>query len=140
VQPIAAPLALVPSGSRVEDRAVNILAVDDDTDLLEVICIYLEPTGHEVVTSTSAAHALALAAKTHFDLVLFDLGMRGGNGLDASDALRRAGYRGKIVLMTGWDIELLSSDARMRACDRILPKPFVADTFVRLIDELLRPT
>ncbi|HET7505066.1 MAG TPA: ATP-binding protein [Kofleriaceae bacterium] len=131
------PEAPASSGATTHTRGARILALDDSEDVLEVIQICLEPYGHEMSTVTTSAQALEAAAAREFDLVLCDLGMPKPDGLDVARELRARGYRGKIVLMTGWDTPMLGSDVRAAACDTLLKKPFVCADLIHVIDTLL---
>jgi len=116
-------------------RYARILAVDDDSDVVYFIRAYLEPLGYEVVTATDAGQAIAAAKAQVFDLVLCDLGMPKHSGLDVCRSLREASYRGKLVLMTGWDIATLRTE--QRECDMLLKKPFQGTDLIHVIDTLL---
>jgi signal transduction histidine kinase/CheY-like chemotaxis protein len=115
----------------------RILAVDDDPDVMEIICHYLKPLGYEVFTATDPAQAIEAATSQVFDLVLCDLGLPKQSGLDVCVSLRQAGYRGKLVLMTGWDTQALSTDQRAAECDLLLKKPFRGTELIQVIDSLL---
>jgi signal transduction histidine kinase len=120
-----------------QSRSARILAVDDDPDIVIIIRAYLEPLGYRVVTATGGDQALAVAAAELFDLIVCDVGMPKRNGLDVCDTLRSAGYRGKLVLMTGWDSDRVRADGRAANCDTILKKPFVGAELLHVIDSLL---
>ena len=80
----------------------------------------------------------ACAASETFDLVLCDVGLPGGrSGLDVCYALRDSGFRGKLVLMTGWDGGAVNADGRASSCDTILGKPFMGEELLQVIDSLL---
>jgi signal transduction histidine kinase/CheY-like chemotaxis protein len=121
----------------VDPRDVRVLVVDDDPDMVDMILDLLEPVGFQISTATTSAHALELAARQPFDLVLCDISMPKQSGLEISRALRTAGYDGKIILMTGLETPTLSSDVRDAASDRLLKKPFGSE-LVQLIESLLR--
>lgn len=134
--PGAAPPVREPPAPAAERRAARILAVDDDPDVVDIIRAYLEPNGHRVTTATASGEAIALAAAEPFDLVLCDIGMPDQNGIDVCRALRDAGYRGKLVLMTGWDHY---GGATSVACDTLIKKPFVGAELLGVIDSVLAP-
>lgn len=58
----------------------NILAVDDDTAILEMIDTILAKDGH-IVTKVSDPLALDLEGLHHFDLILLDIMMSGRTDL-----------------------------------------------------------
>ena len=131
--PVPAPVA---PGQR-----ARIFAIDDDVDVVEIIRVNLELEGYVVATATGSTEALALASTEPFDLVLCDIGMPKQNGIDVCRSLRNAGYRGKLVLMTGWDhYGGMSDEQRAVACDALLKKPFVGSELIRVIESLLGGT
>jgi DNA-binding response OmpR family regulator len=102
-----------------------------------IIRAYLDPHGHAVATATTSAEALAIAADQPFDLVLCDIGMPKQNGIDVCRSLRDGGYRGKLVLMTGWDNYELSDEQRAVAFDTLLKKPFLGADLLAMIEAVL---
>ena len=69
--------------------------------------------------------------------MLCDIGLPKQSGLDVCRMLRDAGFRGKVVLMTGWDTHTLDADRRAVECDELLKKPFVGTDLIHVIDTLL---
>ena len=118
-------------------RRIRVLAIDDDPDIVFVVRAYLERLDYEVETATSADDGLSAARRQAFDVVLCDFGMPGRSGLEVCELLRAAGYRGKIVLMTGWDGHAVETDARARTCDLVLKKPFVGNDLREALASLL---
>jgi signal transduction histidine kinase len=118
-------------------QRARIFAIDDDVDVVEIIRVNLELAGYVVATATGSAQALAMASSHAFDLVLCDIGMPRQNGIDMCRSLRDGGYRGKLVLMTGWDHYGLSDEQRAVACDALLKKPFVGGELIAMIESLL---
>jgi signal transduction histidine kinase/CheY-like chemotaxis protein len=111
----------------------RILAVDDDADVVYVVRVSLEQHGYEVSTATSSARAIEAATARAFDLVLCDIGMPKQSGIDVCRILRKGGYRGKFVLMTGWDSQVLSAEQRAAGCDALMKKPFGAMELIDVI-------
>jgi len=118
-------------------RRARVLAIDDDPDITEIIREFLEPLGYEVHTSARGDDALALARAQSFDVILCDVGMPQRNGLDVCNMLRASGYRGKLVLMTGWDNYVVNNDRRAAQVDQMLKKPFVGQELRQLLDSLV---
>jgi CheY-like chemotaxis protein len=105
--------------------------------VLYIIRAFLEPLGYELATATSSVQAIETAGAEDFDLVLCDIGMPKHSGLDVCRLLRDAGYRGRFVLMTGWDSDSLRIDRRAADCDAMLKKPFAGADLIQAIDTLL---
>jgi CheY-like chemotaxis protein len=135
--PTAKPLHPPRPSEQVSPRRARILAIDDDPDVVYIIRAYLEPHGHAVATATSSAQALEIAATQAFDLVLCDIGMPKQNGIDVCRSLRDTGYRGKLVLMTGWDNYELTDEQRAVAFDTLIKKPFLGADLLAMIENVL---
>jgi len=135
--PTAKPLHPSRPAEPASARRARILAIDDDPDVVYIIRAYLEPHGHAVATATSSTEALEIAAAQPFELVLCDIGMPKQNGIDVCRSLRDAGYRGKLVLMTGWDNYELSDEQRAVAFDSLIKKPFLGADLLAMIGNVL---
>ena len=70
------------------DRAVRILAIDDDADFLSYLVDALRGDGREVVTAATAEHGLAIARAERPDLILLDVFLPDRNGFDVLQALK----------------------------------------------------
>ena len=83
----------------------GILVVDDDDDLREIMSELLRSYGVErcIVAATLAEveENAAVALATSLALVDVNLGARQPTGLDVERWLRRNGYRGRVVFLTG---------------------------------------
>jgi signal transduction histidine kinase/CheY-like chemotaxis protein len=117
-------------------RSQRVLIVDDDADILIVVREFLEPLGYRTVSAMSADDAIDIATAEPFDFILCDVGMPKRNGLDVCHVLRVNGYRGKIILMTGWDRANVVADRRSFECDLVLPKPFLGTDLLRALDSV----
>ncbi len=65
------------------------LVVDDAPDVTEMLGMLMRFAGYEVVTAFGAAEAFDAARRSHFDVVISDIGMPGMNGYELAEALRR---------------------------------------------------
>jgi signal transduction histidine kinase len=68
--------------------ALRILVVEDHASTLEALSRLLVKDGHQVSTAATAGAALAVAGTANFDLVISDLGLPDGSGLDLMRKLR----------------------------------------------------
>ena len=66
----------------------SILVVDDNETIRRLCRIALERDGYEVSTAGGGAEALELAQAGHPDLILMDVEMSGGNGIETTRRLR----------------------------------------------------
>lgn len=114
---------------------MKILVVDDQEDSAEVVATTLRLSGHEAATEYEAA-AAAERAKL-FDLVILDLMMPGMNGFTAAERMRRNGFKGKILLVTGRnDDPHVRVSARLAGVDEVMFKPFDADELAERVGAL----
>ena len=65
-----------------------VLVVDDQPVNLALLGDLLEPAGHQLLSATNAEDALRLARKARPDLILLDIVMPGGSGLDVCRQLK----------------------------------------------------
>ena len=127
------------SGAHGSYRAANrdpiILCVDDESDMLTLLRLFLSARGFEVITALNAAEALDAIGEHCPDLIVTDCIMPGMNGLELCRELRdRAETRDiPIVLCSGRDL----SDADRSLFDRVVLKPAQLDALARVIRGLL---
>jgi CheY-like chemotaxis protein len=85
-------------------RRYRLLVVEDHAATLNVLAGLLRRQGHEVLTASTVHAALALAASNQIDLVISDLGLPDGSGVDLMLKLTRDyGLRG--IALSGYGME-----------------------------------
>ena len=92
-------------------RALDILVVDDDHDLASGIADMIEAEGHRAVLAGSGEAAIEVARERAFDMVFLDVKLPGMTGIDALRELRETQGRARVVLMTGYRIDNLLTEA-----------------------------
>jgi PAS domain S-box-containing protein len=92
------------SGDGTNNLPLNILLVEDHIDTADVLSRLLRMKGHHVQTAGSMAIALDLAQRESFDVILSDIGLPDGTGIDLIRALRRHSQIPAIAL-TGFGME-----------------------------------
>ena len=119
-------------------RPATILFVDDDEILLDLMRRLLTFGGHKPLTVSSGAAAEQLAQErgAEIDLAILDLHMPGLNGLELMARLRASQPRLKLLLVTGYNPQLIHG--RYGIPDsQILRKPFEVTTVLNKIREVL---
>lgn len=100
-----APAARPPRPANVpEGRRLSVLLVEDHEATLAVMTKLLRGLGHYVAGATSVAAATAAARQRGFDLIISDLGLPDGSGLDVIRQLRES-YAGRAIALTGYGME-----------------------------------
>jgi two-component system, OmpR family, response regulator RegX3 len=97
----------------------EILLVEDETAITEPLAEALEREGFSARVAGTAADALRMAAKSAPDLVLLDIGLPDGSGLDVCRELRREG-----------DVPVIMLTARGSEADRVAGLELGADDYV----------
>jgi len=84
-------------------RNLDILLVEDHADTAEAMADLLSLIGHRVTLAGTVAEALSAAGRDRFDLVVSDLGLPDGSGLDVMRALAGGGLPG--IALSGYGME-----------------------------------
>jgi signal transduction histidine kinase/methylmalonyl-CoA mutase cobalamin-binding subunit len=105
-----------PIGASIEQRPLRILLVEDHADTAAVLSRLLRRMGHDVINAANVDTALRLAEKeirtAGIDLVISDLGLPDGSGLDLMRQLStKYGLRGIALSGFGMDSDLEQSTA-----------------------------
>lgn len=121
----------------------RILAIDDDSSLVEVVKKMLESCGYSVSTATSARHGLflfeqALAEETQFDLVIVDLTLAGGpGGTEVFRQMRSLYPEVKAIVTSGYSDDPNIKDPLGHGFVASLKKPFTRRRIIQVVGEAL---
>jgi two-component system KDP operon response regulator KdpE len=115
----------------------RILVVDDEPQLLRALGTNLKARGYDVDLAPSGEEALVLAARTHPDLVVLDLGLP---GIDGTEVIR--GLRGwtsiPIIVLSVRETEGDKVAALDAGADDYVTKPFGMDELLARLRAALR--
>ncbi len=128
--PLAGPAASLgdsPGGGSV------ILLVEDRSDVRRGTRLLLEAAGYEVLEAGDAAAARRIwLVSGGVDCLLSDVTMPGEDGVSLAIGLRQQGFRGPVILMSGFADGALM-DAAALAGARFVPKPFTRDALLSAV-------
>jgi two-component system NtrC family response regulator len=79
----------------------NILIIDDEPTLCHVLSRILREMGNEVDSAHSAAAGQEAARQADFDLILLDVRLPDGSGLDILPDLRQTSSAPEVIIITG---------------------------------------
>ena len=118
----------------------TILVIDDEPGILDEARRALRNAGYAVLTAEDAPAGLALAAAEEPDLVLCDLYLPHGNGLDVLTELRRHPLTASqpFILMTGIADESTVRRGMLLGADDFLLKPFDGAAILEAVEARLR--
>src|SRR5438309_4244275 len=80
----------------------KVLVVDDEESVVVTIKAILQLDGYNVATTTSGATARAMVREVEYDLVLTDLRLEDGDGLDVLKAVRERYPETVTIMLTGY--------------------------------------
>jgi len=106
--------------------AHTILVVDDDERLLETLAILVRQLGHTALTAPDVATAEQLLSAHEVDLVVTDLRMPGGSGLDLLERIRDDAPDTPVILLTAYGTVDGAVQAMQRGAFDFVQKPFDA--------------
>ncbi|MFB7249198.1 response regulator [Microbacterium sp. NPDC056234] len=116
---------------------MKLLIADDDPQMVRALRITLGAHGYDVVAAADGAAAIALAAQTHPDIVLLDLGMPRLDGIEVIQALR--GWTTvPIIVVSGRTGSADKVDALDAGADDYVTKPFQVDELLARLRALSR--
>jgi DNA-binding NtrC family response regulator len=115
----------------------GILVVEDESILSIELQRYLEALGHQVTIAETIGSARAAAQASPPDLVLLDLRLPDGSGLDLLGALREADPDLPVVLMTAYGSVRDAVDAMRRGATDYVQKPLDLDELALLVERVL---
>jgi CheY-like chemotaxis protein/anti-sigma regulatory factor (Ser/Thr protein kinase) len=99
----------------------RILVVDDEAGIRTLLADILLPRW-QVTTAAGSAEALALCAAERFDMIISDIMMPDGNGMDLLTEVKRRWPAVITVLMTGYDVNRYLREAREHGISNIIAK------------------
>jgi two-component system, NtrC family, response regulator PilR len=102
----------------------SMLIVDDEPSILEFLSMLFESEGFAVETARSAAEAQRSLASKSYDLVLCDILMPDGNGLDLLKEIKSASPNTAVVMMTAFTSTKTAIEAMKHGAYDYVSKPF----------------
>lgn len=116
----------------------KILVVDDDTELRANLVEILEGVGYQAGEAASAQEALEKATAEHYDIVLLDLIMPGGDGAGALTGLKKISPRSRVIMITAFATVENAVDAVRRGASDYISKPFKIDKLITTIRRVIK--
>jgi len=117
----------------------TILVVDDFDDVRFMLRQWLRGRGFRVVEATSGQQAVEVARLEHPNLILMDIGMPGGDGLNATLNIRENAETRDVpvVVVSAYGAEHYRDAALQVGCAGFVAKPINFEELENLISRLL---
>lgn len=118
--------------------SAKILLIEDEPGLVLTLSDRLTAEGYEVESAGDAHRGRERALTGSFDLVILDVMLPKGNGLDVCRDLRHCGVRTPIMMLTAKSQVVDKVVGLKLGADDYLPKPFEMIELLARIEALLR--
>ncbi len=115
----------------------RILIVDDEESMREYLEILLRKSGHEVLSVGCVSDAIELADSTEVDLVLSDLRIGRGSGLDVLKAFKLTQPKTEVVMITAYATMENAIEAMKLGAYDYVTKPFKNEELSILVRKAL---
>ena len=116
----------------------KILVVDDDTNICELLRLYLTKEGYQVTTANDGEEGLDKFNQVKPDMVLLDVMMPKMDGIQVLEKLRQEGVKTPIMMLTAKGQKSDRITGFNAGADDYLPKPFDPDELLSRVRAILR--
>ena len=138
--PVGRPPPSAPARASAPDpQSVRVLVIDDEPFVRETLEEILRQQHHDVVAADDGPSGLARFREGAFDLVMTDLAMPGMSGWEVALAVKAARPQVRVVLVTGWGVEVQADEMRTHGVDRVMTKPFRFEEVQEILASLRGP-
>ncbi len=115
----------------------HILVVDDERSLREFLTILLEQEGYEVSTADTVATGIETVVRGKFDLVMCDLKLPDGSGLEVLGEARKQQVESPFIIITAHTTPQHALESLRAGAAEYLSKPFNVDDLKLILEKLL---
>lgn len=114
---------------------MNILVADDDKVLSAMLCGVLKEAGHMCIPAFDSMQVIMNAMRQPLDLVLLDINMPGGTGMEALKRLKNSTKTNRIpvLVITGSTDVALPEQAKALGAVGFLSKPVDPDQLLQAV-------
>jgi len=113
----------------------SVLVVEDDEAIAEIIAMEIEDLGYNCIKTWSAKKVLTLITKHKPDLILLDILLPDGNGIDIAKKIKGRNLRVPVAFVTAKTGAQDLVDNKI--ADYLLAKPFNIKDLEKLLKRVL---
>jgi two-component system, sensor histidine kinase and response regulator len=117
------------------DKKDRILVIDDEAGIRQGCCRVLLPQGFVVETAENFQAGLRMIQQDSFDLVLLDVMLPDGKGVDLLEPIRERDPEIVSIIITGYATVELAVDAIKKGAYNFISKPFTADLLLMTVNQ-----
>lgn len=119
---------------------INILAVDDSPETVELIKRNLESIGYQVYSAANVQSAIKMLATLNIGLVITDLKMPGGNGIELVRHVSENCKGTGTLVITGFPSIQGAVESIKIGAEEYLVKPFTDEELFKAVERVLAKT
>lgn len=123
----------------VDKENTVILAVDDNVELLSLICEELEDEGYQVLRATCGNEAFEIVQKNHVDLILSDVRMPNGDGVHLIQQVKTLENKNPVVIFLTAFANITFEELYNQGAEAVFSKPPEINKLLDCIEEALIP-
>jgi two-component system response regulator PilR (NtrC family) len=117
--------------------SARLLIIDDEDSMREFLSVLFRDEGYQVRVADSATEARTILATATFDLVLCDILMPDGNGLDLLQEIKAESANTSVVMMTAYTSTKSAIEAMRHGAYDYVSKPFDVEELKLLLTKAL---
>ena len=119
---------------------MNILIVDDESDILEIVSYNLEEAGYKVFTASNGTDGISLAKKHRPELIILDVMMPGMDGIETCEKMRKINELDQTIIafFTARGEDYSQMAGFEAGADDYITKPIKPKVLVGKVKSLLR--
>lgn len=116
---------------------INILVVEDDSDLREVLSEFMARKVKNVFSAANGQEAMEVINSQKIDIVLSDVQMPVMDGIELLESIMaKSGHQPKVLLATGHS-SITEAEAISKGAKMLINKPFSFDMLENIIKGLV---
>lgn len=120
-----------------DNSKINILIVDDETDIRKIVKLLLQKKGYSVGEASNGEQAVEIVRNTAPDLIIMDIMMPKMSGIDATVEIRKFSHA-PVLFLTAKSLDRDKESAYAGGGDDYLVKPFSSVELTLKVESLLR--
>jgi len=121
-------------------RGKNILVIDDEKVILESLTMFLTEKGYSVENAATAAEGREKAERLNPNVVILDMRLPDGNGLDLLKELRGRNREMPVIMITAFHDMDSTIKAIKHGATEYITKPIDADELERAVQRAMKVT
>ncbi len=102
----------------------TILIIDDDVQILDLLKLFVESNDCNAVAESTAEKGLAMIRKQNFDIVLLDIILPDGCGLEVLRNIQKIAPSLPVIMITGGNDGIVAKECLDAGAVDYITKPF----------------